>query len=160
MNSLSEADIRAAYGLMRLVDKAFLSKEKYVGIAGKTLDSAKRSAMEHHYKFLNHFKMRQSCVDPYKIMSWYGFYLAEHADDSEKVAVLAAIRIMNRMLQKEKYSNRLAEDFLLHLYELAKNDKFEDEFGVGKNGLYAVFTAAAMINEPLTGAGFVIPRVS
>lgn len=98
INSLSDEDIKAVYNMMKTVDLILRKKGKYVGVAESTLDEAKKSAIQHHYRFLQRFSIWQTAVDPYKILSWYGFYIAKHADDKEKISVLASMYIMNNMI--------------------------------------------------------------
>ena len=127
MNSLTSEDRQAVFNMMTTLDKVLKAKGKYVAVTDTTLDTAKHAAMRHHYRFLKRCGIQQATVDPYKILSWYGFYLAANADDIEKVSVLGAMRVMNHMLDQEKTGKRLSEDIILHLYQLVKNDGVEDD---------------------------------
>jgi hypothetical protein len=160
MSRLCEEDKKAVYNMMKIVDAILRKKGKYVGVAESTLDEAKRSAMQHHYNFLERFSIFQTAVDPYKILSWYGFYIAKHADDKDKISVLASMYVMNTMITHEPNKARLPNVLMAHLYQLVKNDEVDDDFGIGKNGIYAVFTAASMFASVINDSGLIVPKIT
>jgi hypothetical protein len=144
MNLLSDSDIEAAYNYMLKLDLIVSRKPEYVAVSGIRFDEAKRSAILHHCNYVKHFGIWQQSVDPYKILSWYGFYLAEHADDKHKISVLVAIQEMNKLLtqEKSKGARSLPSKVVSQLYQRAALDKHKDEYAIGKNGLYSAFDTA------------------
>jgi hypothetical protein len=122
-----------------VVDKA-LVKTGRVGLTEKTLRNAAEDAMVHHAAFINKFIIQKS-VDPFKIISWYGFFLSKNADDPTKSILLLAIAHLNDLLSKEHLKLKLSAAHVQHLYNMAKLDGSDDEFGIGKNGIYSVFSS-------------------
>lgn len=156
---VSQDDVEIIHHLMEKLDyilcsKAFSDKHGSLNLTSDCLAEAKEKTITHHYKFLAKLQIQQTSIDPYKIMSWYGFYVSEGANDSRKIAVLCAIQIMNNMLKYDSFGKPIATDLVCHLWFLVRNDKVNDEFGVGKNGIYSVFTAASMTNTPRDGKGW------
>lgn len=157
---LAQDDVEIIHHLMEKLDyilsaKEFSKKHGSLGLTESDFYKAKERTITHHYAFLTKLQIQQTSIDPYKIMSWYGFYISEIARDNKKIAVLCAIQIMNNMLSYDSHGKPIATDLVCHLWLLARNDKVCDEFGVGKNGIYSVFTAASMTNTPRDGKGWV-----
>jgi hypothetical protein len=78
------------------------------------------------------------------------------AGDAQKTSVLLALQLMNNMLKYDDNGKPIANDLIAHLWKLSINDKCQDEFGVGKNGIYSVFTAASMFRMRLDRHGWVV----
>jgi hypothetical protein len=156
---IAQDDVKIIHHLMEKLDsvlrtKDFSDKHGLLSLTKDDFDNAKEKTITHHYAFLTKLKIQQTSIDPYKIMSWYGFYLSEVAQDDKKIAVLCAIQIMNNMLKYDSFGKPIVTDLVCHLWFLARNDKVNDDFGVGKNGIYSVFTAASMTNIPRDGKGW------
>lgn len=142
MNKLTDEDIVVAYNTMQWIDKV-MKAEKKINCTSEMLISAKSDAIDHHIKFIKQLHVKQNKLDAYKICSWYGFYLAHHLDDPKKLSLGILLRILNTLLSRENGGRKLSEEIIQHLFAMTKNDGNADtnEFGVGKNGIYACFTA-------------------
>jgi hypothetical protein len=155
---LSNEDKALAHQIMEVVD-AVIKREPNIGHTEITLDKAKRDAITHHSKFIHELGVTQNKVDVYKVCSWYGFYLAKHLDDPKKLCLWIVLEVMNLMLSKEKHSTRLSDDFIKHLHAMTQNDGFQDEFGVGKNGIYSAFSACKNLTNELSKSVHFLPLV-
>jgi hypothetical protein len=159
MNPLSDNDLELINNLLNKIDETIVSQQGKIGFTAKTLVEARKLAMTHHSKFLLKFKIKQDRIDPYKILSWYCFYLVEVLDDPDKRSIAICLGEMNNILKHEKHGLYLPSKMLRHLYELAINNNTDDEYAIGKNGVYAVFTSCSEITKPLNSIGFAVPKV-
>jgi len=73
--------------------------------------------------------------------------LSHHIDDPNKLVLRIVITVMNQLLKNDGEGKALSDSTLNHLYYMVKNDGINDDFGVGKNGLYAVFSACSELNN-------------
>ncbi len=142
-SSLSDEDIARIHNLLgvfnQVVDQTLVSTGK-IGLTQTTLNDAAQDAILHHQSFINKF-IHQKSVDPYKIVSWYGFFLSKKADDPKKMILLIALKHMNDLLSKEPLHQKMSDAHIGHLYNMARLDGMEDEFAIGKNGVYSVFSS-------------------
>jgi hypothetical protein len=155
LSKLTQEDIRRIYHLIGVFDEMLdrlLVHTGKVGLTVQTLKDAAQDAMVHHAAFIDKF-IEQREVDPYKIVSWYGFFLSRKADDPAKRILLVAIVHLNDLLGKEHLGLQLSKPHILHLYAMAKLDGSDDEFGIGKNGVYSVFSSCIdLVSEYGTGS--------
>lgn len=158
---MTDKDIKRTNLYLSAIDRILQQKTEHVGVAQETLDNAKESAINHHFEFLKECSIRQETVDVYKILSWYGFEISKHADDKKKLAVLACMQVMNCVLKNEKFEPQIPEVLVEHLWEMSQNDGVNDDYGIGKNGVYSVFTTASMVLEPFSKkyTGHIVPTV-
>jgi hypothetical protein len=158
LTKLTQADKDLALTIMLLVD-GVIKHQKNIGFTEITLSKAKRDAITHHSKFIHELGVTQNKVDAYKICSWYGFYLAKHLDDPEKLCLWIVLGVMNFFLSIEKNGTHLSKDFIKHLHTMTKNDGHCDEFGVGKNGIYSAFAACKNLTVEFSKKNHPIPKI-
>lgn len=161
MSSLSELDIKRIYVLIGLFDRVIdknLVQPRLIGLTERTLTDAAEDAMKHHALFINKF-INQKSVDPFKIVSWYGFFLSKKADDPAKRILLITIGHLNDLLSKEHLKLKLSYLQMQHLYNMAKLDGSDDEFGIGKNGIYSVFSSCIDLVSDFKPGSKIIPAV-
>lgn len=153
MANLSSVDVKRIcilIGIFNGVINKALVKSGLVGLTKQTLLDAAEDAIKHHAAFVDKF-INQKSVDPYKILSWYGFFLSKKADDPDKNVLFFTITHLNDLLCNEHLALKLSSQQVEHLYKMAKLDGLEDEFGIGKNGVYSVFSSCIdmVSNYPL-----------
>ena len=161
MANLSTTDkerICILIGIFNAVVNKTLVKSGLVGLTKQTLLDAAEDAIKHHAAFVNKF-INQKSVDPYKILSWYGFFLSQKADDPDKNILFFTITHLNDLLSKEHLALKLSAPQVEHLYKMAKLDGSEDEFGIGKNGIYSVFSSCIDMASNYPLGSKVIPAV-
>ena len=62
------------YCVFRIVDSRIKKYKGKIGWTEQTLTKAKKDSLKHHALFIRKFSITQTKVDPYKILSWYGFF--------------------------------------------------------------------------------------
>ena len=160
---ISEDDKKLIFLVFSLLDQLITSEDypyhQHVGVARDTLDKAKTDAIRFHIGHLKHHKVHATSIDPYKIVSWYGFYVAKNADDVKRISLLATIELMRYFLSCEINGITLDRETTSLLYRMVANDGVNDDHGVGKNGLYLAFLcsrkallASARKNPKYTGS--------
>lgn len=159
--SIPSADRSRVNQLLNVFDQVISRRyvaNSLVGLTEQTRECARKATIEHHKQFVDRF-IDQDKVDPYKIVSWYGFFLSQHADDPNKHILEACLRTLNHMLEQENLKQGLSEPQILHLYNMARLDGCKDEFGVGKNGIYSVFSSCLDLTKGLAGS-FVAKQIT
>ena len=90
-------------GGVTLIDK-ILGLEIFLGYIGVS-DISRKKALEdsknHLSDHLTKIRVEAHNLDSYKLISWYGFYLSNHADDPENVIRIATIVALNILLKKD-----------------------------------------------------------
>jgi len=101
--------------------------------------------IKYHLEFINQFVVPES-VDPYKIISWFGFFLDKHLNptgephnDLKRLTLHTMLDRLNETLQKD-IGQQLHVNTIQHLFELnCKDGRADDHFGIGMNGTYFAF---------------------
>ena len=123
----------------------------------RMLAAAKREALNHHAEHVVKMNIQQNKLDHNKLLSWYGFILVKQAymkDHSIRYAPLTlVIHEMNDLL-KACYSSapgmhniKMSQSCLTELRRMAIRDGHDDDFAIGKNGLYTAFRSAFEIKD-------------
>ena len=91
----------------------------------------------------NTFGIEAKNTDIYKLLSWYGFYLSESADDKRGIIYLATIYILNeKILSNELCGRKISHKLISKMYKMLVLDGEDDNLAIGKNGLYLSFRTA------------------
>ena len=145
MQENSNIEIVAKGGMNLLDSILLLDKFKsHVGVSDYSKEKAAQDALDHLGEHLEIMKIQARGLDSYKFISWYGFYLSKHADDPKKVIRIATIVALNIMLKKDR-NKSLTKELLLELSAMTIRDGQDDNFGIGKNGVYFIFKTCSKI---------------
>ena len=115
-----------------------------VGVSNTSRKSALIDAKLHLSEHLTKIEIRAKKIDSYKLISWYGFYLSNHADDPKHIIRVATIVALNKVLKQET-DKFLKKDILSEMCAMAIKDGTDDKFGIGKNGVYNTFKACSSV---------------
>ncbi|MBL0708995.1 MAG: hypothetical protein JJW00_08110 [Sulfurimonas sp.] len=147
MTSKEQEEIEAiARGGMQLIDSILVLDlfRTHVGVSDYSKENAAQDAINHLMEHLEIMKIQARGLDSYKFISWYGFFLSNHADDPKNVIRIATILALNIMLRRDN-DKSLPKDLLSELAAMALRDGQDDNFGIGKNGVYFIFKTCSKI---------------
>ena len=135
-----------ANGSISLID-AILSFDTFsghVGVSDYSREKAAQDALLHLEDHLKIMKIQAKGLDSYKFLAWYGHYLSIHADDPKNVIKIATVLALNIMLSKD-IDKKLPKELLSELAAMAIRDGQDDNFGIGKNGVYFIFKTCSKL---------------
>ena len=115
----------------------------FIAVSDDSQEKALDKATEHLFLHNNTFGVDAKSTDIYKLLSWYGFYLSEFADDQKSVIYLATIYILNnKILYNELCKKKISHHLVSKIYRMLVLDGEDDNLAIGKNGLYISFRTA------------------
>lgn len=123
------------------------------------LRAAKEQALQHHEAHIAKMRVDQRRLDPFKFLSWYGFILVRQAWDAPRsryYPLALTIDLMNDLLGRSCSDGTgmdrlgMSIDCVRELRRLAERDGVDDDFAIGKNGLYSAFRSAFEIKKQFT----------
>ena len=134
-------------GIMSLIDAilALPIFSSHVGISSYSRKKAAHDALSHLEDHLKIMKIQARGLDSYKFLAWYGYYLSAHADDPKNVIRIATILALNILLSKD-IDKKLSKELLSELVAMAIRDGQDDNFGIGKNGVYFIFKTCSKLD--------------
>lgn len=104
----------------------------------------------HHGIHIKRLGVNQIKVDPYKVITWFGFFLAENFKGNDKCRgiVKATIRTLNYALSSEEPLGGLAANTLSYMEDFVVNEINDaPDCGIGKNGLFLAFHTASVMKR-------------
>jgi len=143
---INEDFVDVILGGTHLIDKILELPlfDKYVGVSDISRENALSDAKKHLDDHLIKIRIEAKKLDSYKLISWYGFYLSNRADDPKNVIRIATIVALNIMLYKD-VSKKLPKELISEMSAMVVRDGIEDDFGIGKNGVYNTFKACSLL---------------
>lgn len=116
----------------------------------KTVIECINQLLKHLNGHVDKFGLCHDDIDYYKIAAWLGMFLIKNTS-SDVYGVEENDVVMTMAFEMEAGDGRrLDRESLYMVTDMLKNDGIEDEHGIGKNGLYLIFRAAAkseIVNE-------------
>lgn len=109
-----------------------------------------KDCLRHHCRHIQHMRVLQRAVDPYKIVAWAGYILAEKnaKDSSARSIIRTVIQLLDSFLHAEVPRGGLPEDTRNYLEDFVFNEiQSESDHGIGKNGLFVAFHSASKIKS-------------
>ena len=118
----------------------------FVAVSEQTKEDALDKATEHLFLHNDTFGIEAKSTDVYKLLSWYGHFLYDHADDRNAVIYLATMSILNKkILKNEECGFTIDRQTTTEMYKMLAKDGEDDHLAIGKNGLYIAFKTAQNI---------------
>jgi hypothetical protein len=146
MNDNNNEFLNIVLGGTKIID-AILNLDIFkdeVGVSNISRKNALEDAKKHLTEHLIKIEIKAKKLDSYKLISWYGFYLSNHADDPKHIIRIATIVALNKVLKQETEKS-LKKDILSEMCAMAIKDGTDDKFGIGKNGVYNTFKACSSV---------------
>ncbi|MCX6076415.1 MAG: hypothetical protein NTW78_05940 [Campylobacterales bacterium] len=120
--------------------------KSFVAVSEQTKEDALSKATQHLFLHNDTFGIEAKSTDVYKLLSWYGHFLYQHADDRNAVIYLATMAILNKkILKNELCGLTLDKHTITEMYKMLAKDGEDDHLAIGKNGLYMAFKTAQNI---------------
>ncbi len=133
---------------MELLNKLLedIKFKSFVAVSEQTKENALKKAINHLFLHNDTFGIEAKSTDVYKLLSWYGHFLYNHADDRNAVIYLATMSILNKkILKNESCGVMIDKCTITEMYKMLAKDGEQDHLAIGKNGLYIAFKTAQNI---------------
>jgi len=120
--------------------------KSFVAVSEQTKEDALNKATQHLFLHNDTFGIEAKSTDVYKLLSWYGYFLYQHADDRNAVIYLATMAILNKKILKNEVCGLMLDKYTItEMYQMLTKDGEDDHLAIGKNGLYIAFKSAQNI---------------
>lgn len=124
-------------------------KEFQAHLIGEYFESSREEARRHHMRHVAELELKENSLDPFKIVSWHTWYLAQkvHSPGNHEFTdcvINAGLKTLNYFLSfEEPNSSKLGNNVLDLISSMIKNELDEiPDHGIAKNGLYMSFHCA------------------
>jgi hypothetical protein len=165
--SMSTEQVRDMRRIFNFFNKALDECEHLIVVPPSVREEAARHAVRYHLAHLSMFNIEQTKVDPYKAVTWYGYFIWERIRDKGRIPLMVTVYVLNKFLGNEPKRVRLDEPTIKQIVAFAKNHEGpvhtntgtrtgqtsseeedrehrdgDEDHAIGKVGIYTAFTAA------------------
>jgi hypothetical protein len=109
-----------------------------------------KACVSQHVDHVTTLKINQHTIDPYKVITWYGFILAEKigGNGSKRDVIKATIQTLDYCLSEEQPLGGLPQNILGYMEDFVVNElENKPHCGIGKNGLFLAFHTASTMKR-------------
>jgi len=115
-----------------------------------------RECLQHHALHISTLRVNQHAIDPYKLITWYGYILAytiatsgfADASTTTRKVVEATLGTLNYCLENEVPAGGLGSNTISYMADLVINEiEGKPTCGIGKNGLFLAFHTASTMKR-------------
>ena len=126
-----------------------------VAVSNELRDEVWRQCLSYHAQHINHLRVNQHAIDPYKLITWYGYILAHkinadkgHTAGDPRKVIKATLQTLNYCLTSEVPTGGLEVETISYMEDLVINEIEENPAcGIGKNGLFLAFHTASTMKR-------------
>lgn len=146
MMNITDEELKQIEEITDLLEVAFQTNE--VSFDKPEWRQAVKDSIAHHEGHLQSFGVTQAKVDPYKILTWIGYFFGESDNSQRPRIVESMLDTLNYCLGKETPPGGLDSTTKNYLHAYVLNEMSDQsDHGIGKNGVFMSFNCASQMKR-------------